>query len=77
MNQKKVVILFTAVGIIGSLFGIAYAFFGLGILPVRSKCYLDANPDAPSRERYTLKDQNPEKNAPFPKLYRWFWGLFE
>ena len=42
-----------------------------------ARAYFDAYPDAPSRERYTLKDQNPEKNAPFPKLYRWFWGLFE
>ncbi len=34
MKQKNSVTLFTAIGIIGALFGIAYAFFGLGILPV-------------------------------------------
>ncbi|MDP2730191.1 MAG: hypothetical protein Q8O55_06900 [Dehalococcoidales bacterium] len=34
MNQKSFITLFTAVGVIGALFGSAYAFFGLGILPV-------------------------------------------
>jgi hypothetical protein len=34
MNQKNLVIWFSILGIIGTLFGIVYAFFGLGILPV-------------------------------------------
>jgi len=34
MNQKNLVTLFTAIGIIGTLFGTAYALFGLDILPV-------------------------------------------
>ena len=34
MNQKAYIIWFTILGIIGTLFGIVYAFFGLGILPV-------------------------------------------
>jgi hypothetical protein len=36
MNQKFVT-LFTAAGIIGVLFGTAYAFWGLGILPVSAE----------------------------------------
>ena len=34
MNQKNFVIWFSILGIIGTLFGIVYAFFGLAILPV-------------------------------------------
>ena len=34
MNQKTYIIWFSILGIIGTLFGIVYAFFGLGILPV-------------------------------------------
>ena len=34
MNQKDFVIWFSLLGIIGTLFGIVYAFFGLAILPV-------------------------------------------
>jgi hypothetical protein len=39
--------------------------------------YFDTYEDAPDRDRYTLETENPEKNAPAPGLYRWFWGLFE
>ncbi|MAZ40757.1 hypothetical protein CL654_01395 [bacterium] len=39
--------------------------------------YFDTYEDAPSRERYTLEDENPEENAPAPSLYRRFWSLFE
>ena len=39
--------------------------------------YFKAYPDAPGRDRYTLKDENPEENAIASSLYRWFWGLFE
>ena len=35
MNQKNFVIWFSILGIIGTLFGIVYAFVGLGILPVQ------------------------------------------
>ena len=34
MNQRAYIIWFSILGIIGTLFGIVYAFFGLGILPV-------------------------------------------
>ena len=40
-----------------------------------ANAYFDAYPDAPSRERRSLTDGS--ANAPFPKLYKWFWGLFE
>ncbi len=42
-----------------------------------AKEYFDTYEDAPDRDRYTLEGENPEKNAPAPGLYRWFWGLFE
>lgn len=35
MNQKNYVVWFSILGIIGTLFGIVYAFAGLGILPVQ------------------------------------------
>ena len=35
MNQKLSIRIFTAAGIIGLFFGVAYAFWGLGILPVQ------------------------------------------
>lgn len=34
MSQKSLVTLFTALGVIGSLFSVVYLFFGLAILPV-------------------------------------------
>jgi len=40
-----------------------------------ANAYFEAYPDAPSRERRTLTDGS--ENAPFPGLYKWFWGLFE
>ena len=32
--------------------------------------YFDTYEDAPDRDRYTLENENPEKNAPSPSLYR-------
>lgn len=34
MSQKAYITWFSVLGVIGTLFGIVYAFFGLGILPV-------------------------------------------
>ena len=34
MRQKHAILWFSAAGVIGALFGIVYAFFGLAILPV-------------------------------------------